>query len=121
MAGPDLVILTLAILLNVVVTVLVAGVGSVTPPPGVAVAVLINSLPAKDGSTVPFTMICIAAFPDGIAAFKLILPVPVAAPVMVAPFWPVAVQLTLLRPAGRLSTIFTIPALLGPALITFIV
>ena len=102
-----------ALIVSVSVAVLLAALGSVTPPGAVMVAVL-DSVPVAEALSVP-VMVKVTAAPTGRFTSSLRLPLPEA--VQVPPAEPTQVQVTPLREAGSVSATVAPVTLTGPALL----
>src|SRR5689334_22505129 len=100
------------------VAVLLAGFGSLAPLGRVIVAVL-DRTPLAEELTFPVAL-QVTELVAGKVSASLILPVPLAVNPE-APAVPVAVKVTAVKIAGKLSTSVAPVALLGPALLTLIV
>jgi len=102
---------------SVSVALLLPGTGSVTPPPTVAVAVLLR-VPVAAGEMLQVA-VYVAEPPAGRLAVSLMLPKPVAA--QVPPPAPEQVHVTPVQVAGNVSATVTLGAFEGPALLATIV
>src|SRR5258705_161556 len=107
-----------AVSVSVSVALLFPGVGSVTPPGSVTVAVLVR-FPIADALIVAFT-VYVTLLPDGMLTVSLMLPEP-AAVFPVAPPAATLVYVTPLSMPGKVSATDAPSASLGPVLVTVIV
>ena len=103
--------------MSISVALLLPGVGSVTPPPTVAVAVLLR-VPVAEGE-IRQVAAYVAEPPAGRLAVSLMLSDPLA--VQVPPPAPVQVQVAPVHTAGNVSATVTLGAFEGPALVATIV
>src|SRR5688500_12473551 len=102
---------------SVSVALLLAGLGSATPPGAATVAVLLSE-PVAPASTVPVA-VYVTLPPAGRLTVSLMLPEPPG--VQVAPPAPTQVQVTPVKAEGKASATVAPGALLGPVLLATIV